>query len=144
MVRNRLSDRINCYVLPFSGFVSLIPHERNTSGHEIDCPGDTLSYNCSIQSNSEMLNLTWKVITPGQRSVNITYDASSELGQVTTLNDFTVTSLTEYTVDESISSILEITVDLSAKTITLQCFTPLLQSTLALAINSSGMFTKVQ
>ncbi len=40
---------------------------------EIDCPGDTVSYNCSVTSNTEVLHLTWSVEFPDLLPINITY-----------------------------------------------------------------------
>ena len=48
--------------------------ERNTSRQDIDCPGDTISYNCTILTNSETPHLTWRVTLPGHMPLNITYD----------------------------------------------------------------------
>ena len=74
----------------------------------IDYPGNTFLYNCSIQSNSEALYLTWRVTTPGE-TINITYPNSSE--NRTNLNNYITTSLTGYKSDEFIHSTLEIMVN---------------------------------
>ena len=56
--------------------------ERNTSRQDIDCPGDTISYNCTILTNSETPHLTWRVTLPGNVPLNITYDNSSNQGNL--------------------------------------------------------------
>ena len=44
---------------------------------EIDCPGDTISYNCSIQSNTETLHLSWTVLFPNMDPIEITHYSDS-------------------------------------------------------------------
>ena len=44
---------------------------------EIDCPGDTIAYNCSIESNTEDLHLTWSVVFPEGLPIEKTYHALS-------------------------------------------------------------------
>ena len=90
----------------------------NTSRDDIYCPGDTISYNCSITSNSEMPHLTWKVTFPGLEPINFTYNRSSSILWIDhldmnisiTLLNFTTTSLTEYVNEEFIESMLIFTV----------------------------------
>ena len=88
--------------------VKINPLQRKT---EIECPGDTISYNCSIQSNSEALHLTWQVVLPEQSSINIThYENTSIIRDLNNLSSFINTTLTEFNSDQYIESILVLTV----------------------------------
>ena len=74
--------------------VNLIPLPRNVSREDIECPGDIIPYNCSIQSNSETIHLTWSITIPEQMPINITYESASDTeGQTNMLNDFITTVL---------------------------------------------------
>ena len=46
---------------------------------DIECPGDVIAYNCFVLSNSESVQLTWRVTIPGLESFNITYDTFSPI-----------------------------------------------------------------
>ena len=74
------------------------------SGDDINCQGDTISYKCSIMSNSETVQLTWHVTLPGMMPVNITYDSTSILNTVDTLGYNITTILTNFTENEYIES----------------------------------------
>ena len=104
-----------------SASVSLLPLPRSSSGPDIDCPGDTISFSCSIQSNSETIHLTWQVNITGQMPVNITYDAANT--EETVLNDFITTSLNNIS-SGYLESTLVFTVQpsISQVTIMLECF----------------------
>lgn len=94
---------------------------------DIDCPGDFISYNCSIQSNSEYLHLTWRVTVPGFVPINITYDEFSDVYEEENLNGFISTTLLEYMSDEYVESSLLLSIDDNFTTdainfITVECF----------------------
>ncbi len=89
--------------------VSLKLDQRNTVRFDIDCPMDTLTYNCSILSNSETAHLTWNVTLPGLMPRSITYDNTSMLNQVDNLSVSVSTVLTRYITDEYIESTLVLT-----------------------------------
>ena len=97
-------------VLSCLASVVITPLERITSRNDIECPGDIIPYNCSIQSNSETIHLTWRVTLPGQAPINITYHNSSNLNSVDILNNFIKTSFDQYMNDEYIESTLNLTV----------------------------------
>ena len=59
---------------------------------------------CSIQSNSETVQLTWRVTLPGQMPLDVTYDNTSNLNTVDNLGFNITTILTNYTRDEYIKS----------------------------------------
>ena len=83
--------------------------ERNETSLDIDCPGDTIVYNCSILSNSETVHLIWSIDFPGYVPFNLTFDGHSTLNNVVHL-DFNVSAtLTEYTLDKYIESIVTLT-----------------------------------
>ena len=86
--------------------------ERNVSRLDIECPGDMISYTCSVMSNSEMVQLTWHVTLPGGMTANITYDNTSILNTVDDIgiNNSIYTTLTSYTSDEYIESTIVFTV----------------------------------
>ena len=47
--------------------------EINGSSTLINCPGDTFIFSCGIQSNSEMIHLTWHITFPGHVPINHTF-----------------------------------------------------------------------
>ncbi len=109
------------------------------SRNDIECPGDIVSYNCSIQSNSEMVHLTWHVTLPGQMPVNITYYGMSY--NRTNLSSYISTYLTGFRSDEFIHSTLEVTVhpDIPTDQIILQCsIDNLANDTTIVLINTSS------
>ena len=122
----------------------------NTRRDDIYCPGDTISYNCSIISNAEATHLNWKVTFPGLMPISFTYNSSSSLYKIdnldmnisVTLTDFTTTNLTEYVHEEHIESILTLTVlkNITINKIKLECsIADLHNDTVTVYINTSGM-----
>lgn len=92
---------------------------------DIECPGDVLTYNCSIRSNSENLHLIWRVTLPGDILIHTMYNMTSALQDRNTLSTFISTSLESYTDDKYIESLLFYTIqasDPSLQTATLECF----------------------
>lgn len=106
----------------FQALVSLTPLPRNTSREDIECPGVTIPFNCSVQSNTETIHLIWRVTIPGQLPLNITYDGSSAVNMDTELHDFIVSSLDTVRVDY-IEAFLEFTVNtnIDFNSTTLEC-----------------------
>ena len=92
--------------------------EINTSRDDIYCPGDTISYNCSIVSNTETPHLIWSVILPGLTPINLTYDSTSNPNTIShidmnisaTLTELITTATTEFVNKVYIESIIVITV----------------------------------
>lgn len=78
------------------------------SREDILCPLDIISFNCSIQSNSEAIHLMWRVFIPGEFQINITY--SNVTDESTNLSSYITTALSDFRNDEYINSTLEITV----------------------------------
>ena len=84
--------------------------ERNVSREDIECPGDTISYVCSVQSNSETVQLSWMVTFPGQEAITMSYINDSYLNVVVLLDVNVTTTLTQYIMDEFIESEIVLTV----------------------------------
>ena len=80
--------------------------ERNTARLDIDCPGDTKIYNCSIHSNSEMVHLVWNIILPDFMPLTIIYDNTSILNKIDSLDISFLTMVTNYNSGEYIESII--------------------------------------
>ncbi len=89
--------------------VSLNLLEKDTVRSDIDCPGDTLSYNCSIQSNSENVHLTWMITVPDNMPIVIAYDSTSMLNENNYFDESITTILTDYRSDEYIESVITVT-----------------------------------
>lgn len=90
--------------------MTLLPYQRNTVRNDINCPGDTILYNCSVLTNAETVELIWQVTLPNMMPINITFDESSNL--FTTYNlDMNISAMViDYVPDQYIESIITITV----------------------------------
>ena len=88
-----------------------------------DCPGDTISYNCSINSNSKDLHLTWRVNFPDRAPIQIMYDNSSALNRTDHLDRNISTTLTKYIANEYIESVITLTVlrSVGMRSVRLEC-----------------------
>ena len=75
----------------------------------INCPGDTITYNCSVLSNSEMVHLTWHITFPGLAPITITYDNSSLINVVDYLGLNVSATLLRYIPDQYIESVIKFT-----------------------------------
>ena len=109
----------------------------------INCPGDILSYNCLIQSNSESLHLTWRITTPGSIPVTIYIDVNSTfIDSMDTYDTFSVT-LDSYEQDALIESTVDLTVgtDNSLELTLLECSIGELRNTsIVVFLNMSGNY----
>ena len=123
-----------CFCILFSpALVDLVSLGRNVSRLDIECPGDTISYICSVMSNSEMVQLTWRVTLPGGMTANVTYDNTSILNTVDDIGiHYIVTILTGYTSGEYIESTIVFTVlaDVDLNVTMLECISEDLDSDL--------------
>ena len=108
----------------------------------IDCPGDTITYNCSIDTNTEYLSLTWTVNLPGQTPINVTYEAMPplSLGDVNQLLDRSIsTSLVELSEGNIQSTITFVVLGSYMNGTTLKCSIASLDSDMdIILINTSG------
>ncbi len=106
---------------------------------EIDCPGDTLSYNCSIESNTENLHLTWSVEFPDQLPIEITYDYDSSMA-VDLMDDMDITSTLVDIRDGYIQSVITLVVlNASMNGTTVECrIAQLDYDKVVIPINTSG------
>ena len=108
---------------------------------DIECPGDTISYECSILSNSESVQLTWTITLPEERPISITYNNMSAVNSVDVLDMNVRTILSSYVSDVSVRSILILTVMRSNKMyrIGIECSSEDLDSAMEDAyVNTSG------
>ena len=121
----------------------------NTRRNDIYCPGDTVSYNCSITSSSETPQLNWKVTFPGLMPISFTFNSSSSLYKVdsldmnisVTLTDFITTNVTDNVNEVYMESILTLTVlrNITMNNTKLECSIVNLHSvTVTVFINTSG------
>ena len=104
----------------------------------INCPGDKLSYNCLIQSNSESLHLTWRITTPG--STPVTIDVNSTF--IDSIDTYDIT-LDNYEQDALIESTVDLTVgtDNSLELTLLECSIGELSNTsIVVFLNMSGNY----
>ena len=73
--------------------------ENEMTLEAIDCPGDTVSYNCSIESNTEDLHLLWTIEFPDTfgNTIEVIYsdDSLLNLGRVDSLDMNVSTTLVE-------------------------------------------------
>lgn len=110
---------------------------------DIECPGDTIPYNCSIRSNSETVHLIWRVTIPGQMPMTSTYDGTSTLNNKDSLGASTTTVLTRYTSQAYIESILTFSVlkNVSLNSTTIECSSEGLDNdTQTVFVNTSGSY----
>ena len=115
--------------------------EINEASTLIDCPGDTFIYSCSIQSNSEMIHLTWHITFPGHMPINYTfYDDMSPTNYNLDMN--TSVNLTQYEDDQYIESEITLTVlkNVTLNGTVLECsIAPNLdRDTITVLVNTSG------
>ena len=90
----------------FAASVNLTLLSQNSARPDIDCPGDTISYNCSIESNTTNLHLTWNIILPDLSSESITYDNDSVVNNLDSLPLSINTLLSKYVSGQYIESII--------------------------------------
>ena len=88
--------------------VDLTIHDQKTQRSDINCPGDIISFNCSIESNSETVELTWKITLPDEvmTPISITYNSNSLLNRRDYLDIHISTTLMKFREDEYIESLI--------------------------------------
>ena len=129
---NYYTECIICLIIKltikFLAFLTLSEFPRGA--RMIECPGDTIRYNCSVLSNSETVQLTWRVTLPGMMPRSMTYSGPMILMPVSNLGLNISTNLTSYRRDEYIESIIELTVlrDIFINGTILECISEALAS----------------
>lgn len=129
--------------------MSITADERNNSRADIECPGDTISYNCSIMTNSPDPELIWTVSVPGDVPRTIIYNSSNsamtdrfimDLGISSTLISMSMTDVLNYVVTY-IDANIEFTVQngVTLRESMLQCgIRDLNDDTILVSVNISG------
>ena len=136
---------VHCFTISANLTLTELPSMRSLL--PIECPGDVVSFRCSVHTNSENPQITWQ-ITPPAFAVSevITYNGSSILGlvDVSPLGIARVT-LTQFanisTVTTYIESVFEIMLlpDIQLNQTFLQCSTENLSNdSLYVDFNTSG------
>ncbi len=102
---------------------------RNSMRTNVDCPGDTIEYNCTVLSNSPTPNLIWRVTVPGLTTMNITHDNISDPNTIYDLG-MNISSFMTNFMNGSIESIIVLTMprDIPMNGTKLECATENLQS----------------
>lgn len=110
------------------------------------CSGDIISYNCSIQLNTENLYLTWRVTFQYEDPINITFDNTSSLNVGNPLDRSITATLTKFEADQVIDSTIAFTVQGDVvEEITLQCITTKeINSIVYVSLNSSGKWCNLK
>ena len=102
-------------------------------------------FNCSIQSNSEYIYLTWEITFPRETPIEFTFDNSSTQNVMMDY-DFGISAVfTEYTRDEYIESNLQLMVlrqDINGTVVT--CRTDVQSTTHIALFDISGMLDQFQ
>ena len=128
----------------FLAFVTLSIIEKNSTYNDIDCPGDTILYNCSIESNSENIHLTWTIKFPGFVPIEITYNSTSIPGDVDYLDMNISVKLIDFMYQDIIQSTLLLTqlnkIPMNGTEVQCSIAPVLANDTVTVFINTSGMF----
>ena len=90
-------------------------------------------FNCSIQSNSEYIYLTWEIAFPGETPVEFTFANSSTQNVTMDYGTGISAVFTEYTRDQYIESILMLTLLPPHNGTAVNCHTDI-QSAMELAV----------
>ncbi len=125
----------------FAATIFVTPLQRNVSRQDIECPGDTLPYMCSIKSNSESMQLRWLVTFPGQDTIMILYTDGSNLNRVTYLPMNLTARLTQFSSGLNVESAIELTVlqNVSMNGTVLQCSSKVAILNETVYVNTSGI-----
>lgn len=129
-----------CLILLAS--VSITPLTRNVSRLDIECPGDTIPFRCSILSNSETIQLTWHITFPDKMPITITYDNTSIPNTVDILETNVTAILASYVKDEFVESIITLMVlnSVAMNQTEIKCSSEDLDSTaIEVYVNTSGI-----
>ena len=111
---------------------------------DIDCPGDTISYNCTIETNSEIPpHLTWNVTVPGFTPLSVTYNENSTLDIINDLG-MNISTILVVANDGYIKSVILLTitkyVNLNGTVVECSIGPNLRSEAVTLYVDSSGKF----
>ena len=141
------------YITNTIAFIEVTPLERILSRMDIECPGDIIAYNCFVMSNSENVQLTWRVALPEEKPFNVTYDGSSAVNieerigisdnssAENNIGMSITTTLNDFMADEYIESTIVFTVlkDLVLNGTELDCTSEVLgTNSIVVLVNISG------
>ena len=107
----------------------------------MECPGDINVYNCSIQSNSESVQLTWRVTFPGEEPVSLEYNSTSLLNSLDNISMNITSRLTNFVESQYIESVLFVTLpqNISLNQTVVECFSADLdKNSIVIVTDSSG------
>lgn len=91
--------------------VTLTELPRINSRNDIECPGDILPYMCSVHSNSETIELSWRITFPGLDTIYMFVYTNDSERNVAVYRPMNLTArLTQFEFDQDVQSVLEITV----------------------------------
>ena len=126
--------------------MTITPLEMIVSRADIQCLGDIIPFNCSIESNSDTLHLTWRItlLLTGM-TVNITHDNTSSINHFYQLNNYISSSLTQFMSDEYIESNLNIIVaaEILVSQIKIECLIGNTENdTVYASVNTSGIIKR--
>lgn len=70
--------------------------QRNTIHSDIDCPGDHITYTCTVHSNSITLDLVWNITLSAEMSQQVAFSSAADLNRIINLNRNAFVVLEEY------------------------------------------------
>ena len=127
--------------------VTLTALPPNVSRQDIHCPGDTFPYRCSVQSNSETVQMTWLITFPGQDTIYMIVYTNDSDRNVVEFRPMNITArLTQYEIDKNVESELTLTVlqNVSMNGTILECRSEDLASeNETVYVNTAGIFLHV-
>ena len=126
----------------FLAMINVTELSRNNRRSDIECPGDTITYQCTVQSNSETIQLMWTIIFPGQDPIDMIIFTNDSDRNVVNYYPMNLTArLTLFEIDQNVESELVLTVlqNVSMNGTLLKCSSENLASENAtVTVNTSG------
>lgn len=123
--------------LCFAANITLKPSGKFNKN--INCPGDVVSYNCSI-SSPNILHLTWLVTLPGSPTINVTYTRISSRNSPTSHHRSFSSVLSSYIDEQYIESIIMFSVlrEIDITGTTVQCTMGTIEASITLTSQTTG------
>ena len=98
-------------ILLFAATVTITALPPIVSRNDINCPGDILRYMCSVRSNSEVVQLNWRIYFPGQDTIYMFIYTNESERNVVEYQPMNITArLTQLENNQNVQSVLELTV----------------------------------